>query len=70
MERAEGDGEFVGDLAAEGSWLGVGYVMCERRDASTDETRLSGNEPEVPFITHTLRLGDGELGFVDAACRW
>ncbi len=66
VERAERNSELVADLSAKCFWLSVCDVMCECGDPAADQARLLGNEPKMLLVAHSLRLWEGELGFVDA----
>ena len=65
MQRANRHGKFIGDLAAESTWLGKLQVVRLAGLPPADEAGLAGDKAEVILVAQPLGLGDGEAALVD-----
>src|SRR5665213_2899313 len=62
---AQGDREFVADLAPQRAGLGEPQMMGISRASAADQTGLRGHEFEVGLVAMAARFADGELAFLD-----
>ena len=65
MAPAEGNGELITDLEANGSGLGKAQVMRVCGLASTDEAGLRGDELQMGLVAQPLGLSEGKKALVD-----
>ena len=72
MAAAEGNGELIAHLEANGSGLRKAQVMWVRRLTATDETRLRGHELQMRLVAQPLGLAKRERTLVDPCwtVRW
>ena len=72
MTPAEGNGELVTHLEANGSGLAEAQVMRVRRLPTTDEAGLRGHELQMRLVAQPLGLGQRERTLVDSCwtIRW
>jgi transcriptional regulator with XRE-family HTH domain len=66
VDPAQGSNEFVADLSTKRTRLHEAKVMRVRGFSPADQTRLSGNEPEmdtVPMIAIQLRMARAAAGW-------
>ena len=61
MPIAQGHGELVRHLEAQGARLSEANVMRLSRAAAADEAGLAGNEGKVGLIADALFLREGQL---------
>jgi hypothetical protein len=65
MTPAQRDGVLVADSTAESAWLSESQMVCVRRTAAANQTRLCGHEPKMRTVTIAAWFAERERALVD-----